>query len=109
MVQVAVVAARTVIHSLKGFTSSVNREDLRIILVGGSAAYIIGTGLHPVYEAVGELEMLNAVLIDAQEVTEAAKLLLEGVVCSLNSHNIPRPLEPKLIEESIKIGLTLLL
>jgi hypothetical protein len=105
VVQVAVVAARTVIHSLKGFTSSVNREDLRIILVGGSAAYIIGTGLHPVYEARGGLEALNAVLLDG---AEAAKLLLEGVVYSLNSHNIPRPLELKLVEESIKIGLTLL-
>lgn len=53
--------------------------------------------------------MLNTVLLDGAEVTEAAKLLLEGVVYSLGSHNIPRPLELKLVEECIKIGLTLLL
>jgi hypothetical protein len=91
---------------LKGFTSSVNR-DLRLILVGDSTVYFTGTGLHPVYEAGGELETLNTVLLDGAEVTEAAKLLLEGVVCSLNSHNVPGLLELKLVEGSIKIGLTL--
>ena len=70
---------------------------------------ITGTSLHPVYEAGGELETLNEVLLDGAEVTEAAKLLLEGVVYSLNSHNVPGLLELKLVEESIKIGLTLLL
>jgi hypothetical protein len=44
-----------------------------------------------------ELETLNAVLLDGAEVTEAAKLLLEGVVCSLNSHNVPGLLELKLV------------
>jgi hypothetical protein len=67
------------------------------------------TGLHPVYEAGGELETLNAVLLGGAEVTKAVKLLLEGVGYSLNSHNIPGLLELKLVEKNIKVGLTLLL
>jgi hypothetical protein len=56
-----------------------------------------------------EFEAFSAALLDGLEVAEAAKLLLDGVVYSLNSHNIPKALELKLVEESIKIGLTLLL